>query len=351
MEKSKKKSVIQRVLVVLLSIAVIAGFLLFDEDVQHIGDMLSTMSPWWLAGAAACILLYYLGETAMYLIACKYMHTPERFFDGIITTMIGFFYNALTPLASGGQPFQILQMHGRGINVGTAVSVMMVKFLGWHIALTTIGLTGFTLLGSELVTITPAMLVMFCIGLVAHLGCATVGILLMYRPALVHHAGCGVIGWIGRTFLKRRPERAERMAAGWDKFVGDYGTAMAYVRAHPLGMLFIVLAAFIEVVAYLSVAYFVYRGLGFSQAPYVTMALTQAVLTISVAYIPLPGASGASEGAFYVLFTQFFGGSRLAGMLIWRALTYYSTILLGLVAVLIDGFRAKRRGGNNDVSG
>ena len=30
-------------------------------------------------------------------------------------------------------------------------------------------------------------------------------------------------------------------------------------------------------------------------------------------------------------------------MLIWRALTYYLTILLGLFAVLIDGFRESKR--------
>lgn len=351
MEKSKKKSALKRILVVLLSIAVIGGFLLFDEDVQRIDDMLAAMSPWWLVGAGLCMLVYFLGETAMYLLACRYMKSPERFWDGAITTMIGFFYNALTPLASGGQPFQIVQMHGRGINVGTAVSVMMVKFLAWHIALTTVGLFGFTLFGRHLASITPAMLVMFIIGVFVHVGCATVGILLMFKPALVQRAGHACIGWFGRVFLKRKPERTERMLAVWEGFVSDYGEAMAYVRVHPRGMLFIEFAAFIEVIAYLSVAYFVYRGLGFSAAGYPTLLLMQAVLTIAVAYIPLPGASGASEGAFYLLFTQFFGDSRLAGMLIWRTLTYYLTILLGLVVVLIDGFRSRHKGGDEDVSG
>ena len=61
------------------------------------------------------------------------------------------------------------------------------------------------------------------------------------------------------------------------------------------------------------------------------------------AFVPLPGASIATEGGFYALFTVYFGDSRLAAMLIWRFLTYYLTIVLGLAAVLIDGFRAEKR--------
>ena len=246
MEKSKKKSALRQVLVVLLSIAVIAGFLLFDEDVQRIDDMLAAMAPWWLVGAGFCMLIYYLGETMMYLLACKDMKSPETFFDGLITTMIGFFYNALTPLSSGGQPFQIVQMHSRGINVGTAISVMMVKFLAWHIALTTTGLAGFSLLWNQLADISPGMTVMFCIGFVVHLGCASVGILLMFRPELVRRIGCAMLGWTGRVFLKRKPELVARIFDGWEKFIADYGAAMAFARQHKRGMLAIQLVAFVD---------------------------------------------------------------------------------------------------------
>ena len=99
----------------------------------------------------------------------------------------------------------------------------------------------------------------------------------------------------------------------------------------------------IEVIGYLSVTYCVYRGLGFSAVPYPEMTLLQAMLSIGVAFVPLPGASVATEGGFYALFTTYFGDSRLIAMLIWRFLTYYLTILLGLLAVVIDGFRADRR--------
>lgn len=338
-----KKQAWKRILVVLLTIAVLVGFAIFDKDVDDLGDVLQNITPLWLVGALLCTLVYFAGDTAMYCIACRDMQIPQPFHEGLLTTMIGFFYSALTPLSSGGQPFQVLQMRGRGINVGTATSVLMVKFMAWHIALSCIGLVGAVFCGGTLLDLSPTMFVLFCIGFLLHLFCAGTGLLLMVRPQLVYRAGRAVAGFVGRVFMRRRPEAQQRMFAAWDRFIAEYKQAVAFSLQHRGGMAAIVAVAFFEVLGYLSVTYCVYRGLGFDAVGYPQMTLLQAMLSIGVAFVPLPGASIATEGGFYALFTVYFGDSRLAAMLIWRFLTYYLTIVLGLAAVLIDGFRAEKR--------
>ena len=346
-----KNKTVKRVLLVLLSVAVLAGFIVFDPDVKKIDDVLAAMSPWWLAGALICVFIYYLGDTGMYLIGSYAMGIPQGFFQGLLTTMIGFFYSAVTPLASGGQPFQVLHMRGRGINVGTATSVLMVKFLAWHITITLFGLVGFTLLWQDLASIGTGMTVLFCIGFCVHAFCASLGVMLMIKPDFVRRAGLRVIGWVGRTFCKRKLDNGiPGMTAAYERFIADYEQAASFALQRKGCMLLILLVAFFEVLAYLSTTYFIYRGLGFDKVGYWTMLLMQAMLSIAVAFIPLPGASGASEGGFYALFTQFFDGARLPAMLIWRALTYYLTILLGLIAVVIDGFQKKHGRADKDVS-
>jgi len=336
---NKKRFPWKQSLVLLLGIAVLGGFILFDSDVQQIGEVLRGMAPVWILAALGCMLIYYLGDAGMYLIACKDMGIPQRFWDGILTTMLGFFYSAITPLASGGQPFHIIEMRERGIKVGTATSVLMAKFLAWHIALTCLGVLAFILRGPMLMAESVTMTVMFFIGFLSHAFCAGTGLLLMIRPAFVERAGHAVIGWAGRVFAKKRPDRVEKWHVGWQRFVEDYTQAIVFVRAHKLGMLCILLVAFAEIIGYLSVTYCVYRGMGFAEQGYSTLLFMNVMLTISVAFIPLPGASGASEGGFYALFSVFFGGKRLVGMLLWRVMTYYLTMLLGLAAVIICGFR------------
>ena len=349
--KKKRNQALQRVLVVVLSIAVLVGFVLFDKDVQRLDNVLAAMSPWWLIGALLCVLLYFLGDTTMYLIACRDMGARQPFFEGLITTMIGFFYSALTPLASGGQPFQVIQMRARGINVGTATSVLMVKFMAWHIAMSIVGALGFIFCGQMLLNESSTMFVMFIVGYLLHALCAAAGFLLMLRPALVQRAGNAVVGFLGRLLFRRKPERTERIQKVWDGFVSDYKQAVAFAVRHRMGMLCIVLTALTEVLAYLGTTWFVYRGLGLDGVGFWTMTLMQAALSISVAFVPLPGASIATEGGFYAVFTRFFGEARLVGMLIWRALTYYLAILLGLAAVLIDGLRKNVRTSGDERTG
>lgn len=349
--KKKRNQALQRVLVVVLSIAVLVGFVLFDKDVQRLDNVLAAMSPWWLIGALLCVLLYFLGDTTMYLIACRDMGARQPFFEGLITTMIGFFYSALTPLASGGQPFQVIQMRARGINVGTATSVLMVKFMAWHIAMSIVGALGFIFCGQMLLNESSTMFVMFIVGYLLHALCAAAGFLLMLRPALVQRAGNAVVGFLGRLLFRRKPERTGRIQKAWDGFVSDYKQAVAFAVRHRMGMLCIVLTALAEVLAYLGTTWFVYRGLGLDGVGFWTMTLMQAALSISVAFVPLPGASIATEGGFYAVFTRFFGEARLVGMLIWRALTYYLAILLGLAAVLIDGLRKNVRTSGDERTG
>jgi hypothetical protein len=63
----------------------------------------------------------------------------------------------------------------------------------------------------------------------------------------------------------------------------------------------------------------------------------QFLLYITASFTPLPGASGAQEGGFYLFFKSFFPDSLIfAALLIWRFVTYYLFIIIGFLAVLAD---------------
>lgn len=48
---SMKKQAWKRILVVLLTLAVLVGFVVFDKDVGNIAEVLQSVSPHWLVGA------------------------------------------------------------------------------------------------------------------------------------------------------------------------------------------------------------------------------------------------------------------------------------------------------------
>ena len=46
-------------------------------------------------------------------------------------------------------------------------------------------------------------------------------------------------------------------------------------------------------------------------------------------FVPLPGASGGSEGSFFILLRYFLKSSTSATLLVWRFATYYAGLIIG----------------------
>jgi uncharacterized membrane protein YbhN (UPF0104 family) len=65
-----------------------------------------------------------------------------------------------------------------------------------------------------------------------------------------------------------------------------------------------------------------------------------AYLNVIVNFAPLPGAVGFSEFFFSYLFQGLFGGysQTIAPQLIWRGVTFYSTLIVGSLVVLFYRF-------------
>ena len=102
----------------------------------------------------------------------------------------------------------------------------------------------------------------------------------------------------------------------------------------------------------MSATYFVYRGFGLSSASYAEILAVQLMLYIAASFTPLPGASGAQEGGYYLFFGNYFPGSIVFGaLLVWRFLTYYLSIITGFIGVLIDGSRSRKRAARRAAEG
>lgn len=337
------KKLWKKFLLVLLPIAALAAIAILDPHTADIGKVLEEISPLWFLAAAGSMLLYYFMDAVMYILACHYMEAPQTMGESILTTMVGFFYSALTPFASGGQPMQVLQMRNRGIKVGTATSVLILKFLAWQLTITLLGIIGFFVLSGDILRNTVSILLMYIVGFLAFLGSVALAALAFLKPDWVYRTGTTLLNFLERHKLLKKEERIERAHASWARIITDYQMAVQFSLKHRWGMCCIFGVAVLEAVAYMAVTYFIYLGMGFSGHSFFYIVLLQGLLYICVSFVPLPGASIASEGGFYLVFSELFTpAARFPAVLIWRLITYYSALGLGLFAVVIDGLRSSK---------
>ena len=88
--------------------------------------------------------------------------------------------------------------------------------------------------------------------------------------------------------------------------------------------------------------------MGLNQYTYWDVLTLQFLLFIAASFTPLPGASGAQEGGFYIFFQHVFPADKLVGaLLLWRFFTYYFTMIIGVCAVVIDSAWSMRHAAGN----
>ena len=86
-----------------------------------------------------------------------------------------------------------------------------------------------------------------------------------------------------------------------------------------------------------SVSFCIYKTLGLSGYGYWYLFSLEQFLYMSVAFVPTPGAIGASEPGFGLYFAGVIPGSLMyLALLLWRGFTYFFTLILGALMIITE---------------
>lgn len=95
---------------------------------------------------------------------------------------------------------------------------------------------------------------------------------------------------------------------------------------------------FVQRLALFGVTGAVYRAFGMSGTGMTDIVFLQAVISVSVDMLPLPGGMGISETLFLKIFLPVFGPVLLPAMVLSRGLGYYSQLLISAVFTVVTQF-------------
>ena len=87
--------------------------------------------------------------------------------------------------------------------------------------------------------------------------------------------------------------------------------------------------------ALFAVTWFVYQSFGLHGTGFWEILFLQAVISVSVDMLPLPGGMGISETLFLTIFKPVFGTLLLPGMVLSRGLGYYGELLISAIFTVV----------------
>ena len=289
-----------------------------------------------IAAGIVCVVLFIIGESVVirYLLGSLGLRPP--FTHCCLYSFIGFFYSCITPSASGGQPMQVVAMRKDDIPVAVSSIVLAIVTITYKLVLVVIGALVMFLRPASIIIYLDSLDGLIYLGLGLNVICIALLLMLVFRPAIVKSCAAWGIRCAARMRLLRHQEKVE---AKLDELMVQYTGAADYYRAHKVVILNVFLITLVQRLILFVVTWFAYRSFGLSGESIIVVIMLQAMISVTVDMLPLPGGMGISENLFMQIFLPVFGSTLvLPGMVISRGISYYTQLLLSAVMTMVATF-------------
>ena len=333
MMKKEKRNVQQlfSFLLLLVTLAVVVGIGLNGNDLEALTAALKRLSPVFLLLCVVCWALYVFFNALTMYHFLKVQGHPVKLRESLYAAMIGIYYCNVTPGATGGQPMEMYALSKYGVPVGVSGSGMAVKFVVFQTVLLITGAALWITHRDFVREYAGGSWWFILLGYLANF--FTIGMVMLM--AISQKAVRWVIDKCIRVSVKvRLCKNPEAAKVKWENHCTSFLESVQLMQC---------LIAFGQLMSLMLVIIAVYHALDLEGVSFMELITMGVLLYIGASYTPLPGASGAQEGGFAVMFRGIFPDALLfVALMLWRFCTYYLSVLVGAVLTVAENISSLR---------
>ncbi|MBP3038767.1 flippase-like domain-containing protein [Bacillaceae bacterium Marseille-Q3522] len=338
MLKRTKQTLINLAIILLISL----GFIVFkfrDVNPAELFSGIKEINLFFIFLAMLIMLAYWLLESLV-LYQMSHARAPKRrFVSAFQITMIGQFFNTITPMQTGGQPAQLYMLQKHGVDVGSASSILLIKFVIFQ-AMLVVNFVIILFFGyKELVTSFPQMSYLVLIGFVVHL-VVIIFLLIVAKSkktahTLVHFILKPLVLFVGREKRNKYEQRV-------DKKVDTFHEESKRIGKNWRLIITGCILTSIQLFLFFSIPYFILESLGISHGGFFAALAFHAFIIMFSSIVPTPSGTGGAEYSFAVLFGSMMGKHELLiALILWRLISSYSCLIFGGIALSFGSRRRK----------
>jgi uncharacterized protein (TIRG00374 family) len=314
-------------LVLLLTILML--FYILRNDFFDVLNIIKTANLLWIIMAIAINYFGILIQTIPLKLIINQYNKAYSLRDIFKLGIIAEFVNGITPLASGGQPFQIYELHTNKIKLTDATSIVVGNYLIYEIALISLSIICYIInLVFNIVNFTPVLMVMFWVGLIFN----SIIFLFTYiigSSKIISKGTSSIVASIlaKLKIIKDTKKVTSNLENTWDKIYNSFKC----LKNNKTIIIKCFILQFTGICITFTSVYFIFNALNLSN----NINLLECIVTstfafISGSFIPIPGGTGSVEYVFFQFFGYFIVGASLKSiLLIWRFVTFIFPVLFG----------------------
>ncbi|MBD5636583.1 MAG: flippase-like domain-containing protein [Clostridia bacterium] len=359
-KKKKWKTAIKIILMIAL-IGLSIGLMFGLGDYIH-GDtlgfveMLKTTFRWqYFLIFLAVVAGYIFFESLKYSYLLKISTGKWRLKNSLKVMFLGKYYDGITPLGTGGQPFQIYYLHKRNVPAGVATAIPLVKyivttFVFGIICAVFLGLAPNQFRDNSVISnkLNLSFMIIAWISWALNMLIPTIMILLSSFPKV----GKKIIVWIVKVLHKMHIVKHKYpVMKKYVYEVTEYRNALKLLIKKWYMLIPLIIFAAVVTFISMSIPFFTVTAIA-GVDPTINLLVQMWSLTavsyFSASWVPTPGNSGASETTTFFIFSTVAGVESVIGWVVftWRFATFYLYILIGVCmtvfSMIRDAVRARR---------
>ncbi len=338
---TKKKKITNTLLFVcnIVIVVVIMVYQLLNTEVQSFGDLIN--SGFFRPQYIPLVFLAFFGTMLIdtFKTSCLLHQSSKKWQFGLCYKMValGRYWDSITPLSTGGEPYQIYYLSKHNVKAGVSISVTMARYIIFQLAWILTGVVA-TIYGTKAYGETNL------VSVASYVGFALNSFMLIGTWVLSRSKKLGKILVAKGLKLLQKMHIVKNYEKQYDKVMGTvngFQTTMGKFTKRKFTFVCLVASQILQFFVQNSVPYFICLMLGGTPDISIWFGMVMMVILIDLAssFIPLPGGTGMSEVSFTIIFTGmgwFPNGTVFWGLLMWRFMSYYMYIIQGLITTIYD---------------
>ena len=326
--KNAKKNTI----VVLLIMIVVFCFILKDDYVNILNNLLLA-NKWFILIAIILVMCYWFFKSiCLYVIVKEYKPKIKlsKMFQQILITQ---FFNGITPFSTGGQPMQVYMLKKSGLKVASATNIIVQEFIMYQLALIVIGALSLILNWKfQVLSVSPVLKWLITLGFIINILVGLCLVFISFSKKFNDFVGKLIIRVGAKVKIVKDMEKT---LLKWEEKLAEYNDSAKLFKKNKFLFLKCFLFNFIGLFLFYLVPFFIFKSFNFSiDITVLEVVICSSFVLLIGNFVPIPGGSGGIEFGFLQFFSSFVANSVVASALIvWRFITYYLGIIAGGVTL------------------
>ena len=327
-------------------ILMIATFVIIakNSDFHNLKTALLNSNPVYIIAALLCMGLCVLCEGEAVRVICGSLGCGISRRRAFVYACNDYYFSAITPSATGGQPAMAYYMSKDGIPFHKSSIALLLTLTAYMSVLLILGLMA-VVWHMDLIAGNILMSVLTVVGILLSGVVITMSLAAMFKGRLVERAALWAIALGARLNIIKNTVGRKRAL---HRHMEEYRLSAEYIKQHPLVTFKVFGLCVIQRIFMLAITYFVYRALGLRGKSFLDIMALQAILMLTVTTLPIPGAVGVSEGMFFVIFAGTFPAELMTpAVLLTRGINFYFSIAVAGIITMINHIVLIRRDKKN----